>query len=171
MPEFIKQITTEQWEALSWARQRANEGKPAIIKQVVDGEEVDVPNPAIITSDNTYLDARMNDVLDSYVAQKHAAENTTAPVPAPAPAPGGVPQTVIRKKALRAMIDKGVLGAVKDFIAALPEPDRSLYQLELDEAKTFGRTHPFVLGAAQGLGWSSAFLDELFVYADALPDF
>jgi hypothetical protein len=172
MPEFQKTITTEQWEAMSWVRQRSNAEKPATIMQIVNGAEVLVPNPAIVHSDNDYLSARLSDVLNSYVQQKHAAQSTTPPAPTPAPAPGStVPQTVVRKKALRAMNDKGVYSAVKNFIASIPdEKVRNEYEIELAEAQTFGRQHPFVLNAAQALAWTNQFVDELFIYADSLPD-
>lgn len=99
--------------------------------------------------------ARLNgdawEVVDSY------------PVFSPA-----VPQTVTQRQARLALLSAGKLAAVEEAIAAMPEPDRSVAQVEWTYAATVNRNSPLVAKLIAAINLSESETDDLFILADTL---
>lgn len=81
-----------------------------------------------------------------------------------------VPPKVTRSQARRALLLRGLLDQVQPAIDAIPDTtERRLAQIEWDDALDFERHNPLVVMIGQALGLDEAGLDDLFIFAAALP--
>lgn len=86
----------------------------------------------------------------------------------PPPAPP-TPPNVTPRQIRQAIILSGVsLATVDSAIAALPEPHRSLAEVEWEYSTAFIRSNPLVNQVGMILGWDSAKLDALWNLASGL---
>ena len=99
--------------------------------------------------------ARMTD------AEVHAHLN-------PPLAPPSVPRSITLRQARLCLHKHGMLAGVQPAIDALPEPDRTVAQIEWDYSSVVERRQGFVLTIAQALGISDEQLDALFIEAATL---
>ena len=81
----------------------------------------------------------------------------------PTPIAPLVPQSVTRYQARAALLQAGLLSAVEDYFAALPET--SLARLAWQEAPTVNRASDALESAVAALGLKGEQLDELFINA------
>lgn len=82
--------------------------------------------------------------------------------------PQAVPELVTMRQARRALLGAGLLSSVDAAIAALPEPQKSEAVIEWEYASEVWRNKVFVTTLAEGLGLTSAQLDDLFIAASKL---
>ena len=75
---------------------------------------------------------------------------------------------VTMRQAQHALFLAGHLENVQPAIDALPEPDRSLANIEWQKSQEVERSRPFVLTLGQALGLTETDLDDLFVLAATL---
>lgn len=118
----------------------------------------------------TIADPPAGQVLASYVLAadaKNVISGTPTYVPAP---PASVPPSISRMQAeleLHATASptnagKTLLDDVNAAIAAAADPTIGIYW---NTVTAFERQHPKLLAMAQAMGWSSAYVDQLFVSA------
>lgn len=79
-----------------------------------------------------------------------------------------VPTSVSRKAARLALAHEGLFHMIKPTIAAMPEPQRTLVQIEWDDSLSFERTNATVIALGKALGMNDELLDALFVTAATL---
>jgi hypothetical protein len=79
-----------------------------------------------------------------------------------------VPKSVSRKAARLALAHEGLFHLVQPAIDALPEPQRTLTQIEWNDSLTFQRDSPVVNAIGAAIGLNSELLDALFVTAGTL---
>ena len=79
-----------------------------------------------------------------------------------------VPMVVSRKAARLALAHEGLFHQVQTAIDAMPEPERTLTQIEWDDSLTFERNSVTVNTIGAALGLTSELLDALFVTAGTL---
>jgi len=79
-----------------------------------------------------------------------------------------VPPSVSRKAARLALAHEGLFHLVQPAIDALPEPQRTLAQIEWDDSLTFERSNPIVISIGALIGLDSELLDALFASAGLL---
>ena len=83
-------------------------------------------------------------------------------LPAWTPPPSDVPQAVSPLQAKAVLLQQGTLATVESYVDAATDP---LVKLAWTTAIEFRRESPLLLEIAQGLGWSSSDLDDLFIQA------
>jgi len=88
------------------------------------------------------------------------------PVVVPSPTP--IPQVVTMRQASLALFEAGYLARIQTTIDELPEPDRSLANIEWNKSGVVERNQPLVLTMGQSLGLSDVELDDLFTLAATL---
>jgi len=94
-------------------------------------------------------------------AAKLAVYATAPPAP---PKPDLTPRQV-----RQALVLNGItLANIDAAIAQLPEPDRSLAQIEWEYSVAFVRTNPLIAQVAAILGWSTEQLDAMWDFAKTL---
>ena len=146
---------------ITFAREKYNASLPQTI--LVDGEQV--PNPALLASDSQYLLLRIGTMVDSWAQQA----DQVAPPPPPPPGPiNGVPQAVTKRQGRQALVLAGKLSLVQQAIDALPEPQRTLMQIEWDDSTEFHRQRPSLIQLGTAIGLTSQDIDNLFIQAAAL---
>lgn len=80
-----------------------------------------------------------------------------------------IPPNVTPRQIRQALILSGVsMQMIDGAIAALPEPHKSLAQIEWEYSTAFIRTNPFVIQIGQALGWTSEQIDNLWKLAASL---
>lgn len=125
-------------------------------------EEVKGPNPAILNNDALYLDFVLTNAVASWCRQY-------TPVAAPPETPpvviNGVPQTVTKKQAKKALAAAGLLSAVETALANATGTEGAFARIEWADSITFNRNNAVLLSLAGALGMSDAQLDALFVAA------
>ena len=82
--------------------------------------------------------------------------------------PTPIPQVVTMRQAQHALFLAGHLENVQLAIDALPEPDRSLANIEWQKSQEVERNRAFVLTLGQALGLTETDLDDLFILAATL---
>ena len=88
-------------------------------------------------------------------------------VPDPKPVP--VPRSVMRSQGKAALIQAGLWQSVLEYVGSLADPtERALADVALNDTLTWDRASPFLNGAADALGLTSAQLDDLFREAAAI---
>lgn len=83
------------------------------------------------------------------------------------PPPPSVPQRVLRGPALK-VIFTGLGKTKSDLLAmadALPDPQKSLMRIDIEESTHFERNNPTLLALAQSLSLTAQQLDDLFIAA------
>lgn len=86
-----------------------------------------------------------------------------------APPPAEVIVDVSPRQIRQALILSGVpLATITDALATLPEPTKSLAQVEWEYATVFERSRPLVAEVGVLLGWSSDQLDAIWKFAATL---
>lgn len=88
------------------------------------------------------------------------------PVVVPQPVP--IPQSVTMRQASLALFQAGYLARIQTSIDELPEPERSLANIEWNKSGVVERNQHLVLTLGQSLGLSDAELDDLFTLAATL---
>ena len=83
------------------------------------------------------------------------------------PAQPAVQQTITSRQGKRALVDAGLYQPALTALNALPEPDKTLAQIDWD-APTWQRSDPTLAAMAAALGLTSAQLDALFEQAATL---
>ena len=102
-----------------------------------------------------FPDGTSEDVINAKLA-----EYSKAP-PLPPPAPDVTPRQI-----RQALIRMGYpLSMVTDGIAALPSPHKELAEVEWEYSGLILRSNPLVSMLAQGQGWTTEQLDDLFKFA------
>ena len=85
------------------------------------------------------------------------------------PIDNGVPQEVTRRQAKQAIALAGLLSNVQPAIDAIQDAtQRTLMQIEWDDAQTFHRQNQALISLATALGLDSEAIDQLFVSAASL---
>lgn len=80
-----------------------------------------------------------------------------------------VPQTVSRAQGKAALLRRGLLTQVRDYINNMPEGDeKEMAQLAFNETNEFRRDSPFLQDIATQFGLSSEQLDDLFILGDSI---
>ena len=79
-----------------------------------------------------------------------------------------VPARVTRKAARLALAKAGKFHMVQPAIDSMPEPQRTLVQIEWDDSQTFERASSTVAMIGAAIGSTSAELDALFIAAATL---
>jgi hypothetical protein len=97
-------------------------------------------------------------------------KTTTPPEDIPAPAPIKANTIVSMRKARLALFNAGYLHSVQDAIDQLPEPDRTVANINWEYASEVHRLSPWVTQLTQALGMTEAQVDDLFAQALSLPD-
>lgn len=86
-----------------------------------------------------------------------------------APAVSAVPQIVTRRQARQALFLRGKLDLVQPAIDAIPDAtQRGLMQIEWDDSQEFLRTRPSLIAIGTAIGYGSAGLDDIFMFANTL---
>ena len=75
---------------------------------------------------------------------------------------------VSMRQARLALIQRGLLNQVDASIAAMPEPDRAIVEIEWEYASSIERNSPWVIQLGSALGLDEEGLDELFKAAAEL---
>lgn len=69
----------------------------------------------------------------------------------------------------QALVLSGIsMSMIEDALASLPEPTKSMAQIEWEYSLAFQRNRPLVAQVGQMLGWTSEQLDELWRFASTL---
>jgi hypothetical protein len=85
------------------------------------------------------------------------------------PTPTVVIEDVTPRQIRQALILSGVsMASIDAALATLPEPNKSLAQAEWEYSNMFERSRPLVTSVGQMLGWTSAQLDALWIFAKTL---
>ena len=63
---------------------------------------------------------------------------------------------------------RGHATAIENALNSLPDPPRTIARNRWENKDTISRNSPIIAQMQQLLGWSNAYVDELFVAADAL---
>jgi hypothetical protein len=79
-----------------------------------------------------------------------------------------VPQTVTTRQMHKALAMTNKLSTIKAFIASLPEPNKTLIDIEFNQSNEFQRDNILLNQMAPQLGMTSADVDQLFIYASTL---
>jgi len=172
--QILIEVDESMRPALAWEREEYN---TALSPTTLDGE-TEVPNPALIATDEAYLTL----IVGQRVQRANERMQLVQPV-APTPGPeivNGIPQSCTRKQGLKALARANTLGFpapiteadILAFIDAMPETTDAerLFKIdariEFTTAPTWQRTSPFVMALAAGLGLPEAAVDALFVLAN-----
>jgi hypothetical protein len=164
--QILLTITEVDRVGVTHARTKFNASVPATVK---DENDNDIPNPALITSDEDYVLARIQGVVDSWKAQA-VLDNTPLPPPPPSPSViNGIPQMVSRRQARQALIQAGKFDLVQPAIDSIPNAtQRAMMQSEWDDSLTFQRSRPALIQMGLAIGLTSTDLDNLFILAATL---
>jgi hypothetical protein len=120
-----------------------------------------VPNPALITSDEAFVQFQNGEMFKVWLA-KYGALPTPVVI-------DGVPQEVTRRQAKQALIQEGKIDLVQPAIDAITDPtQRALMQSEWDDSQTFQRQRPSLIQMATAIGLTSTDIDDLFKLAATL---
>lgn len=85
------------------------------------------------------------------------------------PAPTAVKPDLTPRQVRQALVLNGIaLESVTAAIAQLPEPQRSLAEIEWEYSVAFVRTNPLIAQVAAVLGWSTEQLDSMWDFAKTL---
>lgn len=158
-------VTTDPTKdyGITFVREQHNSSLPPVI---INGEGELVPNPDLMPSDYAYLLARIGSMVDSWARQ---ADLAVAPPPPPPPGViNGVPQVVTKRQGRQALALAGKLDDVQNAINALPEPQRTLMQIEWDDSTEFHRQRPSLIQLGTAIGLTSEDIDNLFIQAASL---
>jgi hypothetical protein len=79
-------------------------------------------------------------------------------LPEPLPVPQEVPRWALREICLI----RGLIPAIEAELQELPEPDRSVAMNRWSEKPTIERQSPLITALQGRLGWTDAYVDELF---------
>ena len=80
-----------------------------------------------------------------------------------------VPRTVTRRQARQALLLRGKLALVQPAIDAIPNAmQRGLMQIEWDDSLEFDRYRPSLIAIGTAIGYDSAELDDIFIFANTL---
>lgn len=82
--------------------------------------------------------------------------------------PAPIPQEVSMRQARLALFNAGLLPQVDASIAAMPDPDKTIADIQWNHSGSVIRTNSLVSSLGAALGLSGAQLDQLFVSAQAL---
>jgi hypothetical protein len=121
-------------------------------KPIVDAGKVAVP----LTVEN--IDGEWTQLWD-------VRDMTEAEVEAAKPE---VPASVTRRQARQALFLRGLLDQIPVKLAALPDGQKQMAQIEWEDSLEFKRDRPLVIQIGLALGLNSAGLDELFIFAATL---
>lgn len=102
---------------------------------------------------STELTSEQQDVLSSIV-QSHVVRT--------------FPSYVTPRQMKKAMALTNKLSSIEEFIASLPEPQKTLVTIEFKESNEFQRDNPLLISMASQLGMTAAQIDELFSFASTL---
>jgi hypothetical protein len=121
---------------------------------------------AIYPSAITYYDGS----LDIDFADALSGENVTVlDALVTAHTGAAIPPDVTPRQIRQALILSGVsMASITTALESLSEPTRSLALAEWEYSNMFDRTRPLVASVGQMLGWTSAQLDALWIYAGTL---
>lgn len=80
-----------------------------------------------------------------------------------------VPRTVTRRQARQALLLRGKLALVQPAIDAITDAtQRGLMQIEWDDSLAFDRDRPSLIAIGAAVGYDSAGLDDIFIFANTL---
>lgn len=80
-----------------------------------------------------------------------------------------VPRTVTRRQARQALLLRGKLALVQPAIDAIADvTQRGLMQIEWDDSLSFDRDRPSLIAIGAAVGYDSAGLDDIFIFANTL---
>lgn len=80
-----------------------------------------------------------------------------------------VPRTVTRRQARQALLLRGKLALVQAAIDAIADgTQRGLMQIEWDDSLSFDRDRPSLVAIGAAVGYDSAGLDDIFIFANTL---
>ena len=111
----------------------------------------------IIIATQDYINSHHPDALQVY-------EEPEVPVD-PTPI---VPQVVTMRQARLALLQAGILDNVEGVMNSLPEPDRTVAQIEWNYSSEVYRNKPFINIFGQALGLDDDAIDQLFITAGAI---
>jgi len=105
-----------------------------------------------------------NTVVDSSPVQPSwALEDTPIPVVKPE-----VPSVVSMRQAQLALFQSGLLSNIQPIIDAMPEPQKTIANIEWNKASEVHRCEGFAINMAGLLGLTDSQLDDLFILAGTL---
>lgn len=123
----------------------------------------------IIIADDAFAQHIANDweavvpVTDAGIGWQYTNGEFVAPeLPEPAPQ---VPQVVSRAQGKTALIQAQLWSRVLDYVANLPEPEKSLSEVVLHDTQEWRRDNAFLVTAGAALGLDDQQMDALFVAA------
>jgi hypothetical protein len=94
--------------------------------------------------------------------------NALAPYAVKQPVP---PPSVTPRQIRQALVLNGVsLAAIDSALAGLPDPTKTMAQIEWEYSTLVYRSNPLVGQVGQLLGWTSDQIDALFIFANSLPE-
>jgi hypothetical protein len=79
-----------------------------------------------------------------------------------------VPRNVTSRQMHKALALTDKLSTIKAFISSLPEPNRTLVDIEFNQSNEFQRNNTLLNQMAPLLGLSSSDVDQLFIFASTL---
>ena len=80
-----------------------------------------------------------------------------------------IPRTVTRRQARQALLLRGKLALVQPAIDAIADvTQRGLMQIEWDDSLSFDRDRPSLIAIGTAIGYDSAGLDDIFIFANTL---
>lgn len=84
------------------------------------------------------------------------------------PEPVAVPQEAAMWALKELCLVRGHAADIETALNSLPDPPRTIARNRWENKDTISRNSPIIESMRQMLGWTSAYVDELFVAADAL---
>jgi hypothetical protein len=79
-----------------------------------------------------------------------------------------IPKVVTSRQMHKALALAGKLSTIKAFIASLPEPNKTLVDIEFNQSNEFQRDNALLNQMAPMIGLSSEQVDQMFIFASSL---
>ena len=124
----------------------------------------------IFAAKTELTDKQINDVVNSSLSniEYEKLRKSNELVQRALVEPARVPESVTPRQARLELAKRGLLDNVASIISVIPEPDKSLIEIEWEYAVSIERASPWVIQLGTALGLDEAGLDDLFKEAAAL---